>query len=155
MPQHIIEAASSPGTCTKIPAVSKALATQTPKFFKDLGAQRVKMAYGPFLAPASDDPTYMGMRNFTMYGKLPCSDCVITNWTPNLEFADGSSANANTGMWLHHVVFFNMNRTDVTCPYFPDRFAAAGNERSVIDYTVGGFVHSDSYRRNGKLTVRV
>ena len=122
--------------------MSRPVATLEANNFKDLGAKRVKMAYGPFLAPASDDAKYMGMRNFEMWGKLPCSDCLITGFKPDLVFTDGSSANANTGMWLHHAVFFNMNRTDVTCPSFPDRFIGAGNERTVVDYTVGGYVVS-------------
>ena len=70
---------------------------------------------------------------------MPCNDCLITSWQPGLEFLDGSTANADQGMWLHHVVFFNMNRTDVPCSRFEDRFAAAGNERTVVDVTLGGY----------------
>ena len=81
----------------------------------------------------------MGMKAFP-FSKIPapCTNCIITGFKPNLVFDDGSTANANTGMWLHHIVFFNLNRTDSTCSKFPERFAAAGNERTPGDLTIGG-----------------
>jgi hypothetical protein len=80
-----------------------------------------------------------GMKDFTIAkAEMPCNDCLITNWVASLEFNDGSTANANTGMWLHHVVYFNLNRTDTICDSYPDRFAASGNERTPVDITVGG-----------------
>jgi hypothetical protein len=33
----------------------------------------------------------------------PCEECTITRVVPNLEYANGSIANVDTGLWLHHV----------------------------------------------------
>jgi hypothetical protein len=110
-----------------------------PKSFKDLGATRVKISYGPYLVPAVSDETTHGMKTFSaIMAQKPCGECLITGFLANLIFADGTVANANTGMWLHHTVFFNVNRTDTSCPRSPDRFIAAGNERTPVDTTVGG-----------------
>jgi hypothetical protein len=82
------------------------------------------------------------MKDWTVdNSQMPCNDCLITGFNGGLEFTDGSNANAYNGMWLHHSVFINMNRTDTTCPRFPDRFIGAGNERTPIDLTVGGYVN--------------
>jgi len=113
-----------------------------PKQFKELGAKRVKISYGPFLVPAASDETTHGMKEFELGNiEMPCNDCLITSWQPDLTYEDGSTANADKGMWLHHAVYLNMNRTDVPCARFEDRFAASGNERTVVDVTVGGYVH--------------
>jgi stress up-regulated protein Nod 19 len=72
-----------------------------------------------------------------------------------LEYADGTNANINEGMWLHHLVLFNMGpgREDATCkqtnvslPHVTvgstsrdaERFFAAGNERTVANFTGWG-----------------
>jgi hypothetical protein len=33
----------------------------------------------------------------------PCSQCMIIGMNAGLEYADGSDANTDTMMWLHHV----------------------------------------------------
>ncbi|PCJ47547.1 MAG: hypothetical protein COA99_00620 [Moraxellaceae bacterium] len=77
----------------------------------------------------------------------PCNDCFITGIKPNLVLPDGTTANFNNGIMLHHVVNQNFSNTDVTCRPNPfggliqtagfysltggnERFFAAGNERS-------------------------
>ena len=127
-----------------------------PKLFKELGSKRVKVAYGPLLVPPASDETTHGMQEFRLEGiEMPCNDCLITNWQPDLVFDDWTTANADRQMWLHHVVFFNLNRTDVPCARFEDRFAASGNERTIIDYTVGGYaVPASTASQIGTLTQR-
>jgi hypothetical protein len=111
-----------------------------PKLFKDLGAKRIKARYGPFLVPPASDEATGGMKSFAIQAdKMPCNDCLITNWQPGFEFRDGSIANADNGMWLHHIVFLNMNRTDTTCDKFPDRFSVVTNERTPVDVTLKGY----------------
>lgn len=113
-----------------------------PKNFKDLGSKRVKIRYGPMVVPGIDDESTHGMQSFDgMNAAMPCQDCLITAALPNLEFEDGTTANANTSMSLHHTVLFNLNRTDATCETFPERFLAAGNERTPLDLTLGGYVN--------------
>ncbi|KAK1764551.1 hypothetical protein QBC33DRAFT_496991 [Phialemonium atrogriseum] len=110
-----------------------------PKNFKDLGSKRVKIRYGPMVVPGIDDESTHGMQSFDgMNAAMPCQDCLIMAALSNLEFEDGTTANANTSMSLHHTVLFNLNRTDATCETFPERFMAAGNERTPLDLTLGG-----------------
>ncbi len=73
---------------------------------------------------------------------LPCSDCYITSFQAGLEYVDGTYANANTSMWLHHAVILNPNRKDASCSTranATERVFAAGNERSFIDLTLNGW----------------
>ncbi|PKS11565.1 hypothetical protein jhhlp_003330 [Lomentospora prolificans] len=109
-----------------------------PIHFKDLGAQRAKFRYGPFLVPGVHDPETMGMKEFQGPIDLPCTDCYVTNFLAGLEFEDGSNANAHTGMWLHHTVFLDASQTDPTCDTWPLRIFASGNERTVLDISNNG-----------------
>lgn len=112
-----------------------------PKFFQDLGAKRVKITYGPFAIPGSNDPLTMGMVTNHMFNiTMPCRDCLITGWASDLQFLDGTSANANNKMWMHHTGLMNLNRTDQACEHWPERIAVNGNERSPFDFTLKGSV---------------
>jgi hypothetical protein len=91
--------------------------------------------------PGADDRTTHGMKSFNNNNALmPCHDCLVTGTVPNLVFDDGSTANANTGMFLHHIGLGNRNRADVVCTSWPERFLSNGNERSTVDLTLGGCV---------------
>ncbi|GAB3484047.1 hypothetical protein [Amycolatopsis cihanbeyliensis] len=65
----------------------------------------------------------------------PCVNCYITGIQPDLSYADGSSANYHSGAMLHHAVFFDRSRSDVTCQdgwvgLAGRRIFATGNERT-------------------------
>jgi len=91
------------------------------------------------VVPGIDDEETQGMKSFLDYNALmPCKECLVTGYVPDLQYADGKTANANTGMWLHHIGLMNLNRTDAACTEWPDRFIANGNERSPVDMTLGG-----------------
>ncbi len=45
----------------------------------------------------------------------PCTNCFLLEFQPDLVYADGTSANLDTGMMLHHAVFFAAGRQDPTC----------------------------------------
>ncbi|KAK4506292.1 hypothetical protein PRZ48_000022 [Zasmidium cellare] len=68
----------------------------------------------------------------------PCKDCLITSMQVALEYADGSDADANTGMWMHHFVFVNDQETTYECETEGHPFFASGNERTALDLTRGG-----------------
>jgi hypothetical protein len=73
------------------------------------------------------------MKTFTDPNALMlCHDCLITGYVPNLVFKDGTTANANTGMWMHYIGLSNLNRTDAACEDFPERIIATGNEREAV-----------------------
>lgn len=85
---------------------------------------------------------------------LPCTNCYIGAIVPNLVYADGSTANFDTGIMLHHMVLLSRARGDATCP--PNLFGgpvqqlgalmggnerifASGNERTVMDLTAENY----------------
>jgi hypothetical protein len=79
----------------------------------------------------------------------PCTgDCTILGMSSALEYTDGTNANIDSGLWLHHLVMFNVGpgREDLTCSHrdvsLPhvsigatsrnsERFFASGNERTI------------------------
>jgi hypothetical protein len=94
------------------------------------------MLYGPFpLQPA--DQGGMDHYNRILPVLAPCVDCLITSIRPDLVYADGSSANLDTGPMLHHTVLADPFRPDPTCArddgvgIVGHRLFAAGNERTV------------------------
>ncbi len=81
---------------------------------------------------------------------LPCTNCYIGAIIPNLVYQDGSTANFDTGVMLHHMVLLSRARSDLSCPSNlfggpiqqlgallggNERIFAAGNERTVMDLT--------------------
>src|SRR6266511_4227062 len=92
--------------------------------------------YGPFTLPGSPQPGSMETAwelTQTITGiQKPCSSCSIMSFVPKLTYADGSEADWNTDVMLHHAVWSSSARSDVTCPNWPERFFASGNERTPI-----------------------
>ena len=65
----------------------------------------------------------------------PCVNCYVTGLQPGMTNLDGSQANYHTGTMLHHAVFFDRSKHDITCPTgWPglagQRIFASGNERT-------------------------
>ncbi|CAK7221430.1 hypothetical protein SCUCBS95973_004498 [Sporothrix curviconia] len=115
-----------------------------------LGIRRARTTSGPFAVPAmvvNDTSDDNGMGSFQALAALPCRDCYITGFSFGVRYvaANGSvaadEANINTGMYLHHALLVNMNRTDTTCPpplgVF-QRMFGAGNERTYVDVSNNG-----------------
>jgi hypothetical protein len=129
-------AAPSSGSNSNNPNVT----ALTPEFFTNLKSQRVRVKYGPHKAPSGN--VSMGMKMFLdKDATMPCSDCLITWMKANLEYPDGTTANADTGMWLHHAVLLNTKRKDTVCgntKLSPQRFFASGNERSEANLSING-----------------
>lgn len=44
----------------------------------------------------------------------PCEECVIVGMNAGLEYTDGTNANIDTGMWLHHVRNYLIEIKDYT-----------------------------------------
>ncbi|KAH8885837.1 hypothetical protein GQ53DRAFT_876673 [Thozetella sp. PMI_491] len=95
-------------------------------------SKRVRVKYGPFAVPPAGENG--GMKQFLLTSGVtkPCDDCVIIWAKAGLEFTDGTYANANTSMWLHHGLFLNTGVRDSVCPELPERFFASGNERTEL-----------------------
>ena len=104
----------------------------------DHDVRRKKAEYGTFTVPPRSEDN--GMLRFKNDVDPPCSDCVITVMSANLEYPDGTTADAGNGMWMHHIVFLNKANLDGACGEKKpgQRFWGAGNERSPLDLTNGG-----------------
>lgn len=90
----------------------------------------------------------------------PCERCFITRFEPNLVFADGSIANFDSGVMMHHANNLDISREDLACDPGTDGaapllgfltggnrvFMGAGNERTVgkLPQGYGYEVDSDS-----------
>jgi hypothetical protein len=84
------------------------------------------------------------MKGFnTRDAKAPCENCLIVWMQAGLEFSNGSNADAEEGMWLHHTVLHNDAEAAVqNCGKAKrrQRFFASGNERSVVDLSSNGYI---------------
>ncbi|KAK4211008.1 hypothetical protein QBC37DRAFT_447197 [Rhypophila decipiens] len=121
-----------------------------PKNFKELGAKRVKITYGPLAIPSAGDKDTGGMITYSDPNLVvPCTGCFITGMDTDLQWEDGTTANANKGIWLHHTGLMNLNRTDAGCPEWPERIGVNGNERSSFDFTTKGTRKAGYYLQKG------
>jgi hypothetical protein len=60
-------------------------------------------------------------------------NCRITDMVPDLVFSDGTTANMQQGLLLHHFVFFNSSAQTLACSNsFPEPFWGSGNERTPL-----------------------
>ncbi|TVY19817.1 hypothetical protein LARI1_G004723, partial [Lachnellula arida] len=111
--------------------------SETPQFFPALSSSRTKVSYGPFSVPPSS--TNNGMIDYQLGPvKIACTDCTITYMRAGLEYPNGSYANANTSLELHHTVLVNEGNVDTACGYQGERIFASGNERSEVDLCING-----------------
>lgn len=109
------------------------------QFFPQYNSQRVKIRYGPFTTASRDVDN--GMANFVqMNVTKPCTDCTITFMQAGLEYEGGGIADANTHLWLHHTVIFNLDKLNPVCPFrgHVEKIFASGNERTPIDISSSG-----------------
>ncbi|KAF8853912.1 hypothetical protein BDZ45DRAFT_729180 [Acephala macrosclerotiorum] len=121
----------------------------TAQFFTSQGSKRAQITYGPFNAPNMNINN--GMQSFYQAPvEIACKDCLITYIEAGLTYPNGTYANANTSLWLHHVVLYNLNNTDATCPTKTndvpgERFFASGNERSPGNICINGTNNAGYY----------
>jgi stress up-regulated protein Nod 19 len=93
---------------------------------------------GPFLLPPAPLGTLPEQNRFVPDFPKPCTDCYITAITPELRFADGSRADMNNGVMLHHLVVAQPGAPDLTCARTDGigamgrRIFASGDERTPI-----------------------
>src|SRR5437660_4604978 len=119
----------------------------------------VEARYGPFSVPHNCVVNNNCPHNVVDFNALPpCTNCYITDSVPNLTYdgnspdghANGTTANLDTNMMMHHFVLINTANTDSVCPsglqgQFGERFFASGNERSEMHLPAPyGYVNSGS-----------
>jgi hypothetical protein len=143
---------------------------ETPLYHAAAGAKRTKIRYGPYRPPSvkakNIESLLLGeggmMDASDPNGLKPCEDeCWVTWMRAGLEYANGSAANVDSGMWLHHVVLSlkgaDGSRRDTVCPSMKrERIFSSGNERTVVDMTDGGRVKAGYlFRKQDQLKVDV
>lgn len=71
---------------------------------------------------------------------IGCKNCTIIYMEAGLQYPNGTYANANTSLWLHHVVLYNRNNLDTVCGDNEpgERFFASGNERDPTNISMNG-----------------
>lgn len=141
---YLVALSVGPVLCTALPSVAAA----------GIPVQRIKVPYGPFFVPGVNEEPSRGMQEFRLQSvQSPCPGasaspavgCLVLSARAGIQFdSDGTVANANKGMWLHHVVISNNGRKDPVCDKWPERWFASGNERTLVDYTGNGYVRSPS-----------
>jgi plastocyanin len=90
------------------------------------GAQRLTYKIGPFnVIPGQNDIGYQGM------DAKPKVDGWITRMRPDLVYTNGTVPRVDV-LHLHHGVWVNMDREDATWPGLPERFFAAGEEKTIF-----------------------
>jgi hypothetical protein len=112
------------------------------------GVQVTAVRYGPFVLPPAGKGGDIDHANVLVANVAkPCEDCFIVRAEPDLVYDDGTPANLDTGLMLHHALFFNTGRADTTCgkdTFFGrlgERFLASGNERTVKRLPAGYGYH--------------
>ena len=116
--------------------------TQIPSYTDPRGAMPShpgtlwKALYGPFTIPAATSPSQPGqLHNATTTEPAPpCAPaCRITDMMPELIFTDGTTANMQQGILLHHFVFFNPANQALACTNpMSEPFWGSGNERTPL-----------------------
>jgi hypothetical protein len=113
----------------------------------------VKIRYGPYSIPGPGTKGLTGepgmLWNYPDIGVTkPCEECVLLNQQAGLEFINGSNANIDKGLWLHHMINLveGPTRWDPTCyghlalPHYSvqssagrsERWFSSGNERTLV-----------------------
>ncbi len=135
-----------------VPAATPAIEPlPAPPASAHLGVLRARTVSGPYAVPgmiANDTSDDNGMGSYVTQLTLPCSNCYITGAEFSLAYpevdAAGSRAVANvdSGMYLHHAVLINANRSDAVCTQDSashlQRTFGTGNERGYLDLTLNG-----------------
>jgi hypothetical protein len=72
------------------------------------GSKSVKVRYGPYKLPSMKTTNIFGesgsLWNYADSNvQKPCDKCTIIGFNAGLEYPDGTNANIDTGLWLHHV----------------------------------------------------
>ena len=97
----------------------------------DNGTQRLTYRIGPFdIIPGQNDIDYQAI------AQKPKVDGWITRIRPDLTYVSGRVPRVDV-IHLHHGVWLNMARRDATSPGLPERFFAAGEEKTIMSFPKG------------------
>lgn len=81
----------------------------------DPNGKMVKIRYGPFTIPANAMFAPLPELAGGVKIEKPCEECYLGKFQGGLEYEDGSEANVDTGMYMHHFVITNTGKPDWLC----------------------------------------
>ena len=126
-------ATTAAATSATAPPVSGATETSVPADPSfPAGTQHLHFEFGPVdVQPGQNSIEYSK-------GKIPKPDADgwILRMSANLKRADGTVPPVDV-IHLHHGVWLNASRPDTTIPTFPERFFAAGEEKTTTEFPPG------------------
>jgi hypothetical protein len=97
------------------------------------GTQRIRYRYGPLDITPGQNWINVGAISAS---QKPSVDGYITRIRPDLVREDGTVPPSNEVMF-HHGVWLNASRQDPTAPQLPERFFAAGEEKTIMTFPKG------------------
>ena len=121
-------------TAATVPADSGPIDTSTTVAERPLapGARRMHFEIGPIaIQPGQNNIAYSRKEI-----PKPDVDGYIVGIAPNLRLADGTIPGVDV-IHLHHGVWLNASAHDSTAPGLPERFFAAGEEKTAMELPVG------------------
>jgi plastocyanin len=95
------------------------------------GAQRLLYRVGPFEVKPGQNEI-----GFRIIDDKPLVDGWITRMRPDLVYTNGRVPGVDV-IHLHHGVWLNLSRPDATSPGLPQRFFAAGEEKTIFRFPKG------------------
>jgi len=106
------------------------------------GATVKKLKFGPYYVGAGQTINRVVIPFLTGL-TVPCKNCWITAMQHGLEYANGTTANVDSGAWLHHIVVTVSGQADYLCPLSPTNFGgnrlfSGGNERVPVRFNSKG-----------------
>jgi hypothetical protein len=95
------------------------------------GAKRIEYRVGPFdVIPGQNEIGFRPIED------KPRVDGWITRIRPDLTYTNGRVPGVDV-LHLHHGVWLNLGRRDATAPSLPQRFFAAGEEKTIVTFPRG------------------
>ena len=94
--------------------------------------QRLSYRYGPITATAGTNLNLVGPVTI----EKPSFDGYAIRFKPDLVYDDGTPPPVDV-IHMHHAVFVNLSRNDVTSPNFPERFGGFGEEKTIAELPPG------------------
>jgi plastocyanin len=117
-------------------------ATTTKPSTDGLGVQHLHFSYGPLdIAPGQNI-----IETNPYQIPQPSQDGWVVGFKPNLVLPNGKVPPVDV-LHLHHGVWATANRFDATAPPFPERFIAAGEEKTALELPDG---YGYRYRANDR-----
>jgi hypothetical protein len=114
----VLAATACPGKLPPVASVGDPIVGPNPQTPGTPGARTTVVTFGSWIVPAANGPGHdqAGMVTDVKFNtRKACSDCYITAARAQLRYLDGTVANTDTGLWLHHFAQADSGGVDAQC----------------------------------------